>query len=340
MIKKTNKHKNTKTQKQKHKHKNKNTNTKTQTQTKQIKKLNKKKGGGIEELLSVDVTKKTIVLMGEEHVREHNTALYEEIVHKQVQIVDFVISVFDPERVRFYTEGSEVNSEGILTGCDPHSCITIQYVHELEIPIKFSTVTRCYREEKGLCNDEYAADIISMLSEDVDCIIVQMGLLHIFDVEEILHITHPDLNIILVNTASKKTVNFLRNETKNSPLYSEVLKRINKEQPYNLYNGQRHELPNEAPHELPNEAPHESPNEPSNESSNELSNYPPLETFNVIELHDKKGKPIYKCPICNRKARIMQLIEHEVGCPNETKFPRINVELLSNKGNGKAAASE
>jgi hypothetical protein len=320
MIKKTKKHKTTKTKKQKNK--------KTKKQ--------KQKGGGLEQLQYVDTTKKTVVIMGEEHVREQYTDLYEEIIKKQVQIVDFVITVFGRERVRFYTEGEHGNREGFLTGCDPHSCITMQYVHEKEIPIKFSTVTSCNRAEKELCNDEYAADIISMLSEDVDCVIVQMGVLHMFDIEQILNIIRPDVHVILVNTASKKSVNVLRNEKKNSPLYSEILKRLNNEPPYDLYYGPPHEASNEAP----NEAPHEAPNEASNESSNDSSNYIPLETFNVIELQDKKGNPIYKCPICNRKARKLHLMEHEMGCPNEKKLPIIKVELLSNKGNGKAAASE
>ena len=92
-------------------------------------------GGNLSELDSLDVSKKTIILMGESHTPKDLTIEYLNIVRKQRQIIDLVVDKFGQDKTYFYSEAPEEYRTLVLGTNNYSSSVIVQYANK-KIPIK------------------------------------------------------------------------------------------------------------------------------------------------------------------------------------------------------------
>jgi hypothetical protein len=267
-------------------------------------------GGTLSELDSLDVSIKTIILMGESHSFKTDLIEYNNIIKKQKLIIDLVLSKFGQDKTYFYSEAPKEFRDNAL-GTDYFSSSVISQYTITKIPIKFSNITTCDRENSQ-CDDKYSDDILSIFDEEshINCIIVAIGLLHVSELKQFINIKRPDIKIIIVNTVSNKQL--LPLNMKEYPALIELLKI---ESPY--------ELPKiESSYELPKiKSSYESP---KIESPYEL----PIGNF-IVEVLYKSNEKIYKCPYCQKitgyaapkNPTDTSLFPHHYLCPNKNKIP-------------------
>jgi len=166
-------------------------------------------GGTLLELKDLDISKKTIILVGEIHTHIAVQPQYNNIIRKQKDIIDRVNAKFGKNKTYFYSEAPCAFQQQVLETEIYSACVVVQYANS-KMPIKLSNICN-EREEKGMCDSEYADDILSIFDKnvEVDCIIVQIGLAHILELKK--HIEkRPDINIIIINTASQDQITRLR----------------------------------------------------------------------------------------------------------------------------------
>lgn len=188
-------------------------------------------GGILSELDRLDVSIKTIILMGEYHTDKQNMSEYLIIIRKQKEIVNLVVDKFGLDKTYFYSEAPQDFRELVLKTDNYSSSVIVQYAQEIQIPIKLSSITACHREH-GDCDEEYSRDILSIFHDNpkINCIIVAIGLLHIPELKEFL--IGPGIKIIIVNTVSNKQLEpLIRDITEKHPSVIDLLKI---ELPYDL----------------------------------------------------------------------------------------------------------
>lgn len=247
------------------------------------------KGGTFSELNILDVSKKTIVLMGELHTLKLNVFDYNNVIDKQIQIIDLVKNKFGENNTFFYSEAPDEYKDRVLKDNNIHSSVIVQYAKTI-IPIKLSNVTTCDRDISS-CDEKYADDILSIFNdnENINCIIVAIGLLHIPELKKFIYEKRPDIQIIVVNTVSMKELTLFIKEIEIR--YPSVIELLNTESPYEL------------------------------QSSNE--------TFIVKVLSNEYGNKIYECPVCGFRTGTAapkyitdtSLFHHIHWCPNKNKIP-------------------
>jgi hypothetical protein len=186
-------------------------------------------GGTLSELDGLDVSIKTIILMGESHTLKTNLIEYNNIIKKQKQIIDLVLSKFGQDKTYCYSEAPKEYRD-LALGTDYISSSVISQYTIKKIPIKFSNITTCDRENSQ-CNDKYSDDILSIFDEEthINCIIAVIGLLHVSELKQFINIKRPDIKIIIVNTVSNEQL--LPLNMKEYPALIELLKI---ESPYEL----------------------------------------------------------------------------------------------------------
>jgi len=189
-------------------------------------------GGTLSELDSLDVSIKTIILMSESHTHKINSIEYDNIIKKQKQIIDLVLSKFGQDKTYFYSEAPKKFKDLALGTNDISSSVISQYTIT-KIPIKFSNITTCDRENSQ-CDDKYADDILSIFDEapKIVCIIVAIGLLHVSELKQFINRIRPDIKIIIVNTVSNKQL--LQLIPKMIKEYPAVIDLLQIESPYEL----------------------------------------------------------------------------------------------------------
>jgi len=190
-------------------------------------------GGILSELDRLDVSIKTIILMGDDHIEKQNMSEYLNIIRKQKEIVNLVVDKFGLDKTYFYSEAPQDSRELVLKTDNYSSCVIVQYAQEIPIPIKLSSITACHREHGG-CDEEYSRDILSIFHDNpkINCIIVAIGLLHIPELKEFIGLIGPGIKIIIVNTVSNKQLKpLIREITEKHPSVIDLLKI---ELPYDL----------------------------------------------------------------------------------------------------------
>jgi hypothetical protein len=189
-------------------------------------------GRGLTDLDSLDVSIKTIILMGEVHTNKKYLREYLDIIKKQKEIIDLTIDKFGADKTYFYSEAPEEFRKLCLT-TDVYSSSSIAQYAITKIPIKLSSVGVSDRAD-GDCDDKFVDDILSIFHENVgiNCIIVAIGLLHVPEVKRFIVDRQPDIKIIVVNTVSKEHLIPLIPEIKKK--YPLVLDLLTIEPPYEL----------------------------------------------------------------------------------------------------------
>jgi len=143
--------------------------------------------------------------MGEQHIKITDRRNYDEIIEKQKQIIDTLLS--KPGNLHFYSESPCDMADKLMTKDGISSCIVAQYANSKQIPLHFSKVTLCDRKE-GMCDQEYAKDIYSIFNEkpETSCLVAAVGLLHVSLIKEMLELLYEENNIqiIIVNTVSNQ----------------------------------------------------------------------------------------------------------------------------------------
>lgn len=187
-------------------------------------------GGTLEDLERIDISKKTIILMGEEHTM-HNKEEYDETVAKQTRIIDLLTEKFKGHIV-FYSEAPKDKMEMIMTDSQIHSSKVIQFAHG-RLPTVLSSVVECDRTH-GQCDDRYATEILDIIKRpDISCVIVQMGLLHLPQIKKLIQAQMEDVQIVIMNTVSSNQLTSARmHEMKEK--YPEVAELLKTEPPYRL----------------------------------------------------------------------------------------------------------
>ena len=198
------------------------------------KQLKRKKmiGGNLSEINSLDPSVKTIILMAELHTHKSNRLEYNNIITKQKEIINLVVSKFESNKTYFYSEGPS-EARHIIFGTDVYSSsVIVQYATTI-IPIKLSSITALQRETSD-SNKEYCDDILSIFDENpvIDCIIVGIGLLHIPELKKFISEKRPEINIIIINTLSFEQLTPLIQKIRN--MYPKVIDLIQIEIPYEL----------------------------------------------------------------------------------------------------------
>jgi len=189
-------------------------------------------GGLLSEIEGLDISQKTIILVGELHTRKRDVVQYNKIIRKQFDIIDKTIQKFGLDKTYLYSEAPKEAERMILTTDDPHASVIIQRAITM-LPVKLSSITSCDRQGSS-CDNEYADDILSIFTEpQIDCVIAILGLLHIPEIGKIIHEKRPDIKIVVVNTVSVEQLmplipEIIRNN------YSDVLNLIQIEKPYEL----------------------------------------------------------------------------------------------------------
>ena len=248
-------------------------------------------GGLLSEIEGLDISQKTIILVGEFHTHKRDVVQYNKIVRKQLDIIDKTIQKFGVDKTYIYSEAPKESERMILTTDDYHPSVIIQ---RATIPVKLSSITSCDRQGSS-CNNEYADDILSIFTEPrIDCVIAILGLLHIPEIGKIIHEKRPDIKIVVVNTVSVEQL---------MPLIPEIIR--------NNYSDVLNLIQIEKPYELP-----------------ELQELPELSYVVNVLLNDY-GDKIYQCPICGSKSgslapenpRDLSLFHHYRDCPNKGKIP-------------------
>jgi hypothetical protein len=192
----------------------------------------KKIGGKLSELYSLDVSIKTIILMGDLHTDKKFMSEYLNIIRKQKEIVNLVVDKFGQDKTYFYSEAPEEFREKALNTDNFSSSVITQYA-KTNIPIKLSSITICDRKYSN-CDDKYRDDILSIFDEnsEINCIIVVIGLLHIPELKRLIIDKRPDIEIIIVNTVSNKQLRPLIPEI--TRIYPSVIDLLTIEPSYEL----------------------------------------------------------------------------------------------------------
>ena len=247
-------------------------------------------GGNLSELNSLDVSIKTIILMGECHTDKRNMSEYHNIIRKQKEIVNLVVDKFGLDKTYFYSEAPQEARQQVLKTDEYSSCVVIQYAQQTKIPIKLSSIT-CHRVHGG-CNEEYSRDILSIFNDNsnINCIIVAIGLLHIPELKGFIGSIRPDIRIIIVNTVSKRQL---------TPLIPEIIEK---------HRSVIDLLKTELPYDLPDL---------------------PKKPFIVEVLYNEINEKIYKCPICGsisgtaapKNQTDTSLFSHSYSCPHKGQIP-------------------
>ena len=205
--------------------------------SRKYKKLSKMIGGTFSDLTQMDPSSKTIILMGEEHTLLDvldGTSKYHEIERKQKAIIDFVIEKFTSKRIMFYSEAPYDAERVIMKDTSRHSSRVIQYA-STKMPIQLSRVTGCDRESRGSCDDRYAPEILQIIKDGFDCVIVQIGFLHVPDIRDLIQASaaesHIDVRIVIINTVSQDMLTISERTINEYPKVAELLKT---EPPYDL----------------------------------------------------------------------------------------------------------
>jgi hypothetical protein len=251
-------------------------------------------GGKLSEIDSLDVSKKTIILICDAHTDKREKSEYFNIIRKQKEIINLAIDKFGQDKTYFYSEAPEKFLKRILETDDYSSSVIAQYA-KTKIPIKLSSITRCDRDE-GQCDNKYCDDILSIFdnNSEINCIIVAIGLMHIPELKRFIISKRPDIKIIIVNTISEKELNPSIQQIKIH--FPSVIDLLTIEQPYDLP-------------------------EPEPE---------PKGTYDVQVL-PYWGEKIFKCPACGstsgtfaaRNPTLTHLFKHHKNpnCPNQGKIP-------------------
>jgi hypothetical protein len=282
-------------------------------------------GGILSELDSLDVSIKTIILMGECHTDKKNMSEYRNIIRKQKEIVNLVVDKFGLDKTYFYSEAPQDARELVLKTDNYSSCVIVQYAKETQIPIKLSSITACHRVHGG-CNEEYSRDILSIFNDNsnINCIIVAIGLLHIPELKGFIGSIRPDIRIIIVNTVSNRQLTPLIPEiTEKHPSVIDLLKI---ELPYDLpdlplaldFSGFAAPVPPARPVAFARLASAARPVRPG-----------PTEQFIVEVLYNETSEKIYKCPLCGsitgtaapKNPTDTSLFTHNYSCANKGKNP-------------------
>ena len=190
-------------------------------------------GGTLLELKNlVDISKKTIILVGEVHTHITIHPEYDNSIRKQKDIIDLVNAKFGKDKTYFYSEAPCAFQQQVLETKIYSACVVVQYA-KMEMPVKLSTICAETRDEKGMCDSEYSDDILSIFNKnaDVDCIIVQIGLAHIVELKKHIIEKRPDINIIIVNTASQDQITRLHSVLTDT---FDGLELLDIEKPYDL----------------------------------------------------------------------------------------------------------
>jgi len=205
---------------------------KNKTRKNKSRKNKKMIGGNLSELDSVDISKKTIILIGELHTNKTDLSQYFNIIRKQKEIIALSLDKFGEDKTYFYSEAPEQFRQLILETDNYSSSVIVQYAIT-KIPIKLSSITSCDRTDSS-CDDKYADDILSIFDENsnINCITVAIGLLHVPELKRIINEKRPDIKIIVINTVSDKQLNPLIPEVRRKhPLVIDLLR---VEPPYEL----------------------------------------------------------------------------------------------------------
>jgi hypothetical protein len=269
-------------------------------------------GGTLSELDSLDVSTKTIILVCDYHEKKINSIEYLDIIKKQKQIIDLVLSKFGQDKTYFYSETPKDFKDLVLKS-DNFSTSAIAQYAITKLPVKFSSITHCDRRNGNQCNYEYSNDILSIFDENsnINCIIVIIGLLHIPYLKILINDQLPDIKIIIVNTLSNNQLNPLIQTM--AIKYPPVIKLLEIESPYELPIESPSKLPIESPSKLPIESPYKLP----------------IENFIVEVLYNQFNEKIYKCPDCQaitgnsapKNPTNTSLFTHSYLCPNKDKIP-------------------
>ena len=295
--------------------KNKTRKNKTRKNKTRKNKTRKMIGGTLPELENLeDFSRKTIVLVGESHtLKSDRLEEYGNIIRKQKFIIDLVKSKFGPEHTYFYSEAPEKNRSMVLTTNNIHSGVVVQYA-QTQIPIKLSSIT-CDDRDKSNCDSEYVSDILSIFDNpSINCIIAQLGLLHIAEIKNIISQIRPDIKIIVVNTQSDRQFLEIKEAISRIPTYLPVLELVKIETPYE----------DRTPEEITRDQ-----KKLFEQILEERRASTPRETFTVEVLQNERGNKVYKCPICNsisgeavvKTPTDISLFPHAYDCPNKNKIP-------------------
>jgi hypothetical protein len=204
------------------------------SKSRKYKKLSKMIGGTFSDLTHMDPSSKTIILMGEEHTIYvlGDTSKYDVIERKQKAIIDFVIEKFTGKHIMFYSEAPNVKRDVIMKDNSRHSSRVIQYA-STKMPIQLSHVTACHRESDGSCDDRYASEILKIIKDGTaDCVIVQIGLLHVPYIRDLIQASDKDVRIVIINTVSQDMLT--RSERNINEKYPKVAELLKTEPPYDL----------------------------------------------------------------------------------------------------------
>ena len=150
-------------------------------------------GTNLSKLDSLDVSEKTIILMGECHTNKSDISEYFNIIQKQKKIINSTVAKFGSDATYFYSEAPKEFIEKVLNTDDYSSSVVVQYALTT-ISVKLSSITKCHRI-MGDCDDEYVDDILSIFDEnsEINCIVVAIGLLHIPELKRLFFEKRPDI---------------------------------------------------------------------------------------------------------------------------------------------------
>lgn len=259
-------------------------------------------GGTINDLLELNRSVKTIVLIGEFHASQSNEAEYSKIIRKQKFIIDDVVEKFGADRTVFYSElPQDAVSTVDYTLDSYHSSVIIKYATS-KVNTKLSRVRKDDRC-KGLCDDDYSREILEIFDNpQIFCVMVQIGLLHIPELKRIIEDKHKDIKIVIINTVSREQLIPLIPEIQSE--YPSLFSLLHVERPYDIF----------IPQLVSSPAPHMSPSG---------------ETFKVIVLTNKNGDKIYQCPVCESRSGTGAVkypqdptyFHHKYDCINKNKIP-------------------
>ena len=263
-------------------------------------------GGTINDLLELNRSVKTIVLIGEFHTPQSNEA-YSKIIRKQKIIIDDVVEKFGADRTVFYSELPQDAVSTVHYTLDSyHSSVIIKYATS-KVNTKLSRVTKDDRC-KGLCDDDYSREILEIFDNpQIFCVMVQIGLLHIPELKRIIEDKHKDIKIVIINTVSREQLIPLIPEIQSE--YPSLFSLLHVETPYDIFIPQLVPVPEVG-------YMHSSP-------------APSGETFKVIVLTNKYGDKIYQCPVCESRSgtgavkypQDPKYFHHKDDCINKNKIP-------------------
>lgn len=269
-------------------------------------------GGTINDLLELNRSVKTIVLIGEYHTSRSNEAEYSKIIRKQKIIIDDVVGKFGADRTVFYSElPHDAMSTVHYTLDSYHSTVIIKYATS-KVNTKLSRVNFDARCAKGQCDDDYSHEILQIFDNpQIFCVMVQIGLLHIPELKRNIEDKNKDIKIVIINTVSNEQLRPLIPEIQSK--YPSLISLLHVETPYDIFIPQLVPVPKVGyMHSSP--ASHMSPSG---------------ETFKVIVLTNKYGDKIYQCPVCESQSGTAAVqypqnpdyFHHSFECINKNKYP-------------------